>query len=145
MQQRETQKKDKVLGPKVQIVSRRINLLTRVSFQQNLTPKHWRWEMLPAQRSVLSPIDFLCSARTAATVRCLLCHQHNTRQSLSNTTAVQHTEYLKNSGEFFTANILSAYRSRFILGGDWEKNFSLRLTVTWGHGTFVTSSWQERF
>lgn len=81
----------------------RVYLLTLLSSKQNPTPKHRRCEMSPPQ------LKDLCYLRQTASVKLALKQQsgvycvmtlmqHNTPLSLSNTTAVQQTESLKNWG-----------------------------------------------
>lgn len=64
--------------------------------------------------------------------------QHNTPQSLSNTTAAQQTLILKETrARFYRKRLVSFHDSIHLLRTLWEKNWTPRLAVAWGHAVLL--------
>lgn len=113
----------------------RVYLLTRVSSKQNPTPKHWHCEMLSPPNKDLFYLRQTASVELAlkqqSGVYCVMALiQHNTPQSLSNTTAVQQREYFKTQARFCHKHLVSFQNSIYLLWKFGENNLLPCLAVT---------------
>lgn len=100
----------------------RVYLLTLLSSKQNPTPKHWPCEMSPPPPQLKDlfylrqTVSVKVALKQQSGVYCVMTLiQHNTPQSLSNTTAVQQTGYLKTQARFYRKHLVSFHNSIYLL------------------------------